>query len=179
MYVCMYVFIGRINSNMAASSHPSFQPTCSVLTTTTVLRMAMCCPAWCTKSTSPNVRTHLTLTLRTLHDKIFFLYWPCYLKLESMCGHTLCHTCTWRQCISYSFLMNALTIKRNIDAKVHTHCSLCFCSAGDNKPLVIWGTGAPRRQFIYSIDLARLFLWTLREYPEIDPIILSGALLSL
>uniref|UniRef100_A0A672YY14 GDP-L-fucose synthase n=1 Tax=Sphaeramia orbicularis TaxID=375764 RepID=A0A672YY14_9TELE len=38
---------------------------------------------------------------------------------------------------------------------------------------VIWGSGTPRRQFIYSLDLARLFLWVLRDYPEVDPIILS------
>uniref|UniRef100_A0A668SVF9 GDP-L-fucose synthase n=1 Tax=Oreochromis aureus TaxID=47969 RepID=A0A668SVF9_OREAU len=31
----------------------------------------------------------------------------------------------------------------------------------------------PLRQFIYSLDLARLFLWVLREYPEVEPIILS------
>lgn len=43
----------------------------------------------------------------------------------------------------------------------------------ENKPFVIWGTGAPRRQFIYSLDLARLMIWVLREYQEIDPIILS------
>lgn len=30
-----------------------------------------------------------------------------------------------------------------------------------------------RRQFIYSRDLARLMIWTLRSYPEADPIILS------
>lgn len=40
-------------------------------------------------------------------------------------------------------------------------------------PLVIWGSGKPLRQFIYSIDLARLIVWVLREYNEIDPIILS------
>ncbi|KAM4028680.1 GDP-L-fucose synthase-like [Anomaloglossus baeobatrachus] len=39
--------------------------------------------------------------------------------------------------------------------------------------LSIWGTGKPRRQFIYSLDLARLFLWVLRQYDEVDPIILS------
>nr|AAH92891.1 Zgc:110348 [Danio rerio]AAI65091.1 Zgc:110348 protein [Danio rerio] len=33
--------------------------------------------------------------------------------------------------------------------------------------------GKPLRQFIYSLDLARLFLWVLREYDEVDPIILS------
>nr|XP_031359982.1 GDP-L-fucose synthase isoform X2 [Lonchura striata domestica] len=40
--------------------------------------------------------------------------------------------------------------------------------------LTVWGTGKPRRQFIYSLDLARLFLWVLREYDEVEPIILSG-----
>uniref|UniRef100_A0A670ZVV2 GDP-L-fucose synthase n=1 Tax=Pseudonaja textilis TaxID=8673 RepID=A0A670ZVV2_PSETE len=39
--------------------------------------------------------------------------------------------------------------------------------------VTVWGTGKPRRQFIYSLDLARLFVWVLREYNEIEPIILS------
>ncbi|XP_069882087.1 GDP-L-fucose synthase isoform X3 [Dipodomys merriami] len=39
--------------------------------------------------------------------------------------------------------------------------------------LTVWGTGKPRRQFIYSLDLAKLFLWVLREYNEVEPIILS------
>ncbi|XP_076844321.1 GDP-L-fucose synthase-like isoform X3 [Brachyhypopomus gauderio] len=39
--------------------------------------------------------------------------------------------------------------------------------------LQVWGSGRPLRQFIYSLDLARLFLWVLREYDEVDPIILS------
>lgn len=43
----------------------------------------------------------------------------------------------------------------------------------DQKPLTIWGTGKPLRQFIYSLDLARLFLRTLREYDDCTPIILS------
>ena len=30
-----------------------------------------------------------------------------------------------------------------------------------------------RRQFIYSCDMARLIVWVLREYQEIEPIILS------
>lgn len=32
---------------------------------------------------------------------------------------------------------------------------------------------ARRRQFIYSLDLAKLMVWALREYNEPDPIILS------
>jgi GDP-L-fucose synthase len=39
---------------------------------------------------------------------------------------------------------------------------------------VVAGSGKPLRQFIYSRDLAKLFIWALREYNEIDPIILSG-----
>ncbi len=37
----------------------------------------------------------------------------------------------------------------------------------------MWGSGKPRRQFIYSRDLARLMMWALREYDETEPIILS------
>jgi len=40
-------------------------------------------------------------------------------------------------------------------------------------PFEIWGTGAPLRQFIYSLDLAKLFIWVVREYNEIEPIILA------
>jgi len=53
-------------------------------------------------------------------------------------------------------------------------CVYIFVFKATNTPFVVWGTGAPLRQFIYSLDLARLFIWVLREYPEIDPIILSG-----
>lgn len=36
------------------------------------------------------------------------------------------------------------------------------------------GSGKPLRQFIYSIDLAKLIIWVLREYDSVEPIILSG-----
>jgi GDP-L-fucose synthase len=39
--------------------------------------------------------------------------------------------------------------------------------------LTIWGTGYPLRQFIFTRDLAKLFLWVLRYYDQVDPIILS------
>lgn len=39
---------------------------------------------------------------------------------------------------------------------------------------MIWGSGKPLRQFIFSHDLAKLYLWVLREYDSIEPIILSG-----
>lgn len=45
---------------------------------------------------------------------------------------------------------------------------------GDKTPLEVWGSGTPKRQFIYSVDLARLILWSMRDYDEIEPIILCG-----
>ncbi|XP_033739856.1 GDP-L-fucose synthase-like [Pecten maximus] len=43
----------------------------------------------------------------------------------------------------------------------------------EGSDFTVWGTGSPLRQFIYSLDLGELMIWTLRSYPEIDPIILS------
>ncbi|XP_066153607.1 GDP-L-fucose synthase [Euwallacea fornicatus] len=43
----------------------------------------------------------------------------------------------------------------------------------DGVTFTVMGTGKPLRQFIYSLDLAKLFIWVLREYNETDPIILS------
>ncbi|XP_060070476.1 GDP-L-fucose synthase-like [Ylistrum balloti] len=43
----------------------------------------------------------------------------------------------------------------------------------DNTDFTVWGTGSPLRQFIYSVDLGALIIWVLRDYPEVDPIILS------
>lgn len=48
-----------------------------------------------------------------------------------------------------------------------------YMAKKNNTPFTVWGTGSPRRQFIYSRDLARLMIWVLRNYNEIDPIILS------
>jgi GDP-L-fucose synthase len=43
----------------------------------------------------------------------------------------------------------------------------------EEKEFVVYGTGTPLRQFIYSLDLAKLFVWVLRSYDSISPIILS------
>ncbi len=48
-----------------------------------------------------------------------------------------------------------------------------YLAQRDGKAFEIWGTGKPLRQFIYSLDLARLFIWVMREYEEVDPIVLS------
>lgn len=43
----------------------------------------------------------------------------------------------------------------------------------EEKAFVVYGSGKPLRQFIYSQDLAKLFLWALRNYSSVEPIILS------
>lgn len=49
----------------------------------------------------------------------------------------------------------------------------CYIAKEKGEDFVIWGSGKPLRQFIFNYDLAKLFVWTLREYPETSPIILS------
>jgi GDP-L-fucose synthase len=49
----------------------------------------------------------------------------------------------------------------------------CLRAKRDNTPFVVFGTGKPLRQFIYSFDLAKLFIWQLREYDDVEPVILS------
>ena len=52
-----------------------------------------------------------------------------------------------------------------------THITL---SPENGTPFVVSGTGKPLRQFIYSYDLAKLFIWMLREYDDVEPVIFSG-----
>ena len=49
----------------------------------------------------------------------------------------------------------------------------CYLAKKENKPFRVLGSGTPLRQFIYSEDLAKLFLWTLENYNEKDSLILS------
>ena len=69
--------------------------------------------------------------------------------------------------------------------KLNAYCSIedghvipglihkCYLAKKDSTDLTIWGTGKPLRQFIYNVDLGKLLIWTVRDYDEIDPIILS------
>jgi GDP-L-fucose synthase len=49
----------------------------------------------------------------------------------------------------------------------------CYMAKRDKTDLVCWGSGTPLRQFIFSEDLAKLFIWSLRNYDSIEPLILS------
>lgn len=48
-----------------------------------------------------------------------------------------------------------------------------YKAKADGTDFHIWGTGKPLRQFIYSLDLGRLFIWAIRNYEDIEPIIFS------
>jgi len=49
----------------------------------------------------------------------------------------------------------------------------CYLAKKNQQPFVVWGSGTPLRQFIYSEDLGALTVWTLRHYNEFSPLILS------
>lgn len=49
----------------------------------------------------------------------------------------------------------------------------CFLAKKHGDNFVVWGSGTPLRQFIYSHDLAKLTVWVLDNYADPDPIILS------
>lgn len=49
----------------------------------------------------------------------------------------------------------------------------CYLAKQSGEPFSCWGSGKPLRQFIYSIDLAKLMVWTLFNYDDIEPLILS------
>jgi len=44
----------------------------------------------------------------------------------------------------------------------------CYTAKKNGEPFVVWGSGRPLRQFIYSRDLAELTVWVLRHYDD-DP----------
>ncbi|CAD7076696.1 unnamed protein product [Hermetia illucens] len=43
----------------------------------------------------------------------------------------------------------------------------------EEKVFTVYGSGKPLRQFIYSLDLARLMVWVMWNYDSVEPIILS------
>ncbi|XP_052897202.1 probable GDP-L-fucose synthase [Anopheles moucheti] len=64
-----------------------------------------------------------------------------------------------------------------IPGMIHRLHELMFVKNPDqpqeSKVFSVYGTGKPLRQFIYSLDLAKLFIWVLRQYDSVEPIILS------
>merc|ERR1712070_1095357 len=54
----------------------------------------------------------------------------------------------------------------------------CLAAKRDNLPYKVWGTGEPRRQLLYSKDLAQMLLWALDSYSEAETINLTGSEVS-
>jgi len=50
----------------------------------------------------------------------------------------------------------------------------CFLARDNKTDLVIWGSGKPLREFVFSSDIAKLTLWALDNYDEESPIIFSS-----
>lgn len=48
----------------------------------------------------------------------------------------------------------------------------CYMAKKNNSDYVIWGSGKPLRQFIYSHDIAALTIWVVRNYNKVEPLIL-------
>ncbi|CAK9298637.1 unnamed protein product [Gordionus sp. m RMFG-2023] len=48
-----------------------------------------------------------------------------------------------------------------------------YLAKKNGEPLTVWGSGEPLRQFIYSLDLAKLIIWVTFNYEQTEPIILS------
>lgn len=49
----------------------------------------------------------------------------------------------------------------------------CYLAKNEGKPFRVLGSGTPLRQFIYSEDLAKLFMWVLENYKQKESLILS------
>lgn len=52
----------------------------------------------------------------------------------------------------------------------------CYLAMKNNTGLVVWGSGKPLREMVYSRDIAELTMWALENYSEGTPIILSSGL---
>jgi GDP-L-fucose synthase len=49
----------------------------------------------------------------------------------------------------------------------------CFLASKSNEPFVVKGTGAPLRQFVYSVDLAKIIVELLINYTGTDSVIIT------
>ena len=49
----------------------------------------------------------------------------------------------------------------------------CYLAKKNKTPFMVWGSGKPLREFIYSKDVGKLTEWVLKNYDEEEPLILS------
>lgn len=72
-----------------------------------------------------------------------------------------------------NFSMQSSHVIPALIRKLHDAIERGKLGSPEKTVFTVLGTGRPLRQFIYSLDLAKLFIWVLREYNSVDPIILS------
>jgi len=51
----------------------------------------------------------------------------------------------------------------------------CFLAKKNNEDFIVWGSGKPLREFVYSKDVAKLILWAMDKYNEESPIIFTNS----
>ncbi|MCX6800151.1 MAG: NAD-dependent epimerase/dehydratase family protein, partial [Candidatus Falkowbacteria bacterium] len=51
-----------------------------------------------------------------------------------------------------------------------------YLAKKNETPFVVWGSGEPLREFVYSQDIAKLSLWALDNYNEESPIIFTSGI---
>lgn len=66
----------------------------------------------------------------------------------------------------------SLTEGHVVPALIHR----AYLAKANGTPLVIWGSGKPLREFVYSDDIAKLALWALESYSLDTPIILTSGI---
>lgn len=101
---------------------------------------------------------------------------PCLVTLKTrMSSQALSTNATLQKvCQSTISLIHRIVLTNNGPVSSRPLISSPPRSPENGTPFVVSGTGKPLRQFIYSRDLAKLFIWQLREYDSIEPLILSG-----
>lgn len=52
----------------------------------------------------------------------------------------------------------------------------CYIARENKTDLIVWGSGKPLREFIYSKDIAKLTEWVLNDYKDSSPIILGNSI---
>merc|ERR1711924_21377 len=50
----------------------------------------------------------------------------------------------------------------------------CLTAKAESAPYKVWGTGEPRRQLLYSKDLARMIVWALDNYSDAETLNFAG-----
>ena len=144
----------RTRRSLAATSPRRYRRTCSGPTTTSMSGHALCLPYCSFISVFPFQRPRRLARYSWVDSQML----PCEEYVLSIAQDTAI-----RPSIPYTLVRS---YSCDADAPI----------SENGTPFVVSGTGKPLRQFIYSHDLAKCFIWMLREYDSVEPVIFSGEL---